>query len=79
MWRQPYASLRQRRLMAENNATRNAMNRVGVAILRMLRWNHDPQADADVEGQESHADVDYEEGDEEVLYAGPGGNFRGRG
>ena len=41
--------------------------------------NDDPKADDDVEGDEGDADADYEEAEEEVLYAGPSGNFRGRG
>ena len=39
----------------------------------------DEQGDAEEEGYECDADADYEEQDEELLYAGPTGNFRGRG
>ena len=33
------------------------------------------QADADDEGDEGDVDADYEDADEEVLFAGQGGNF----
>ena len=39
----------------------------------------EPQAEADVEGEEADADADYDAAEEEGLYAGPHGNFRGRG
>ena len=38
-----------------------------------------PEGDADEEGDEGDADADNDDADEEVLYAGPPENFRGRG
>ena len=78
MWRRLYVLLLQRRSLANINTNPNITKRVCVAKPANAAVD-DEQGDAEEEGDGADADADYDQQDEENLYAGPLGNFLGRG